>query len=273
MAEAPIQQLQFRSGSVAFDPIAVDAAIKAHGIRFEHWTAMYNPIGLIDKNDSRRPDAEIDFESINGLFYVKAGYFRALLLGNTKETRAAEGGTLNSARAQLTPQRFYESENRQDSQRVYLAPYDRLYLDNPDILVVRHELVASHETGLDRLNFPVSKVHVIVDSNSIQYGPDDYQVEEGCIKWVGKRPGINPTTGRGVVYSVRYLYRPHWLVNNMLHELRLAQHEDLNGKSTILMPQSAIVLREYVFLNKQKNPNKPDQQSIEAPADGGFSSK
>ena len=273
MQEPPVQQLQFRAGSVAFDPVALDSAVKAHGIRFIHYSCAWNPVGLIDKNDSRRPDVEGDFDSINGMVYVKVGHFRALLLGNTKETRAMEGGLLNSARAQLTPQRFYESENHQEQERVYLSPFDRLYLDNPSILVIRHELATAHETGVDRLNFPVAKVQFIIDSNGIHYSPDDYQIEEGCIRWVGKRPGVNPNTGKGVVYSIKYLYQPHWYVDRMLHELRTAQQDGLNGKSTILLPQSCIVNREFVYLSKQKNPDKPDQQSIEAPADGGVSPK
>jgi len=271
MQQEPVQQLRFPAGSVAFDPEKLDSTIRSHGIRFVHYRALWNPTGLIDKNDSRRPDVEIDSESINGMTYVKAGSFLGLLLGNTKETRALEGGTLNSARAQMTPQRFYECERNQEPERIYVAPYDRFYLSDENILVVRHELATAHETGIDRLNFPVVQVQVVVDSNGIQYGPSDYQIEEGCLRWVGRRPGVNPNTGHGLVYSIRYLYRPHWYCDRLLHELRLAQHEDLSGKSTILMPQSCIVLREYVALSKQKNPDKPDQMSINAPADGGLS--
>ena len=272
--QPPINQLKFRSGSVAFDVDVLDATIEAHGIRMEHQRVLYNPAGLIDKYDSRRPDVEIDSESLNGLTYIKAGWFKCLLLGNTKETRAMEGGTLNSARAQMTPKRFYEKEEGGELERVYLAPFDRLYLDNENILVTRHELAVNHEDGLDRLNFPVVQVHVVVDSNGIQYGPNDYCVENNCIKWVGRRPGVNPNTGKGVVYSVRYLYRPFFYVSNLLHELRLAQHEDpIKGKSTIELPQSAIIVREYVYHTKQKDSEKPSKESANAPADGGFSPK
>ena len=273
MFEPPIQQLVFKPGSIAFDPEALDNAVRAHGVKMEHYRVLFNPAGLLDPYDSRRPDVEIDSQALNGMTYVKAGSFMCLLLGNTKETRAMEGGTLNSARAQMTPQRFYEKEEGKELERIYLAPYDRLYLCNENILVTRHELAVNHEDGLDRLNFPVVQVHVLVDSNGIQYGPSDYQVENGCLRWTGKRPGVNPNTGKGLVYSVRYLYRPFFYVNNLLHELRLAQHEDLRGKSTIELPQSAIVVREYVYHTKQKDSERPSKESVNAPADGGFGPK
>ena len=269
MQQEPVQQLRFPAGAVAFDPDKIDLTIQSHGTRFLHYTAMFNPIGLIDENDSRRPDTEVDL-SINGMTYIKAGYFRAIISGNSKEIRAMEGGLLNSARAQITPQRFYEGE-RAEPERVYLAPYDRLFLDNESILVVRHELATAHETGLDRLRFPVVQVKALVDSNNTQYGPSDYQIEEGCIRWVGKRPGINPNTGKGLVYSIRYLYRPYWFVDHLVHDLRLALHESLSSKTTISMQQCAIVNREYVYHSRQKDPERQDQMSINAPADGGFS--
>jgi hypothetical protein len=271
--QEPVQQLRFPAGSVAFDPDKIDQTIQSHGTRFLHYTAMFNPIGLIDENDARRPDAETDSDATNGLTYIKAGYFRAIISGNSKEIRAMEGGLLNSARAQITPQRYYEEQWGADPERVYLAPFDRLFLDNEKILVVRHELATAHETGLDRLRFPVAKVKAIVDSNGSQYYPDDYQIEEGCLRWVGKRPGINPNTGKGVVYSIRYLYRPYWLVDHLVHDLRLVQHEEMSKKETISMQQCAIINREYVYHSKQKDPERQDQESINAPADGGLSPK
>jgi hypothetical protein len=273
MQQEPVQQLQFKPGAVAFDPDKIDLTIQSHGIRFVHYQAMFNPAGLIDPNDSRRPDVEVDSEAINGMTYIKAGYFRALLNGNSKEVKAMEGGILNTARAQITTQRFYECERNSDPERVYLAPYDRLFLDNENILVVRHELATAHETGLDRLRFPVVQVKALVDSNNVQYGPSDYQVEEGCLRWIGKRPGINPNTGKGLVYSIRYLYRPFFYIDHLIHELRLGLHEDLTGKTTIPLQQCAIVNREYVYHSRQKDSEKPDQESINAPADGGFSPK
>lgn len=272
-----LTQLAFKNNQVNFDPVILDKTIVSHGIRFVHWIALHSPIGLIDKYDSRRPDVEADTFTSNGRYYIKAGILMGLMSGNTKDARAIEGGIMHSAVAQFTPTRFYECGPNQESQRVYLSVFDKLYLEQEDILVSRDELASFSEDGWDRLDFPAVQVQAVVDANGIRYECCDFQVEKGGIKWVGKRPGINPNTGKGVIYSIRYRYRPHWYVERLLHEMRLVSSEDqLRGRLVIPMNQSCIVNREYVFLNKLKaeEANGPQNaESARAPSDGGFGPK
>lgn len=95
----------------AFDVQAFLDLIKAHGVRFVHYRAMRNPVGLIDKYDSRRPNADAK-ATINGMWYTKGGVVTALCLGNTKETKASDAGMVDASTAQFTPLSFYEEIGR-----------------------------------------------------------------------------------------------------------------------------------------------------------------
>jgi hypothetical protein len=255
--------------SSAFDIDAFDDAIEAHGVRFVHYRGMRNPVGMIDKFDSRRPDADHSGAS-NGLIYTKAGCFSALFTGNSKTLRSMEGGYINAATAQLTPTRKYR--NCEDF--VYLAPMDRLYLEEETVLVSHQQLVDAHETGVDKLKFPAERVQDIVDATNTRYSSSDYVLENGQIRWTTQnRPGTNPETGKGKVYAVRYLYRPFWYIDRLIHEVRVSQQENpITGETrAVRMPQSAVVQREYVYESEPQDPEAPESpRQQKSPRSGGF---
>jgi len=151
--------------SVAYDPIAFDEAIQAHGVEFEHEVCLPDPVGLVSKDDDRRPGPGAARASNNRL-YVPAGCFRAIMTGNSKELRASEQGLIDGAQASMTPTRFYCSE---PDKRVRLHPGDRLYLKACDVLVTQHQLVDSSPTGRDRLRFPAQCVEALVDSLGVPH--------------------------------------------------------------------------------------------------------
>lgn len=262
--------------SVAFDVEAFDEAVTAHGVIFEHWRSMRSPLGMIDKFDSRRPDenhgvtgGEADS---NGQVFTKAGCVSALFTGNSKDLKSYDGGVLNSGVAQITPARFYKSGTP-----VYMAPLDRLFIEDCSVLVVHQQLVAAHATGHDRLNFPAVEVQDLVDASGIRYNQGaDFDILDGQIVWSGaKRPGTNADTETGRVYAVRYLMRPFWIVDTLMHEVRIAQVENAftGERKTARMPISARVVREYVFMSEKADPqsstpNSPRQAS--GPASGSL---
>lgn len=261
-----IQELQFPAkNSVAFDLQAFEDAISAHGLKFVHYRAMRNPIGLIDKHDNRRPNPDTPNAS-NGFLYNKAGCVRALFIGNTKDTRANEGGLVDASNAQFTPLKQYTDSDEQ----VFLAPFDRLYLEEKSVLVTRHETLENDPTGIDRPKFPVVKVLDCVDANGTYYRQcSDFEVEDGKIIWKNRRPGVNPDTNHGIVYGIRYVYRPYWYVQRLLHEIRMIQQDDpLEGRVMVQAPQSAIVQREYIFENEAADASS--NRANEKPADGGL---
>ena len=266
-----IQPIQFPAAtSVTFDLQAFNDGIKAHGLRFNHFRAMRNPVGIVDKYDARRPNSDTPL-AVNGMYYTKAGIVTALCIGNTKETKASDGGIVDASTAQFTPQDRYEDSGK----RVFLAPFDRLMLEEGSVLVSRHELVESSPTGVDRPKFPAVEVLDCVDSKGIIYRQDsDFTIDaNGQIVWKDNRPGQEPDSGKGVVYAIRYVYRPAWYVLRLIHEIRMIQQENFmtGERSVVQAPQSALVQREYVF--ESEAADSGTRASEEAPADGQLTAK
>jgi len=255
--------------STAFEIEGFQGAIKAHGVKMIHYRGIRNPVGMVDKYDSRRPDSDHSSAS-NGMLYSKAGCFSALFIGNSKSLRAMEAGILNSATAQITPTLKYDGSEED----VYLSPMDRLYLAEESILVPHQQLVEVDEGGYDRLNFPAVKVLYLVGSDNVVYTEEDYKIVNGQIHWCGnKGPSLNPETGTGNVYSIKYLYQPFWYVDRLLHEIRVAQYKNpVSGeRKMVRMNQSAAVQREYVFMNEANDElAEPSERQAKGPRDGGF---
>lgn len=261
-----IDPIQFPTAtSVAFDLSGFLNAIKAHGLRFIHYRAMRNPVGLIDKYDSRRPNQDTS-SAINGMYYSKAGTVRALCIGNSKETRASDSGIVDSSSAQFTPLSEYEDTNK----RVFLAPYDRLYLEDESVLVSRHELVECSVTGIDRPKFIPVEILDCVDANGNTYTQcEDFKLNsQGYIVWGNRRPGQNVENGNGVIYAIRYVYRPHWYVDRLIHEIRMVQQANVftGERNMVQAPQSALIRREYYF--ESKAADSGTREAEEQPADG-----
>ena len=266
-----VKEMEFSAGeSVAFDLDAFEDNVRAHGPRFIHYRAIPDPIGLISKDDSRRPDYTPNANVSNGYYYIKAGLFHALISGNTREVKATTGGVVDPSIAQLTPSCFYECELNGDSDRVYIAPLDRLYLDDDNILVTHTDLQETSLQGVDTLKFPVVKVQDLVDAEGSTYGYQDFDVLDGKICWKQgrKRPGYNIEAGRGMVYSIRFLYKPYWYIHRMVHEIRVVQQAQTDGSLTMLQaPQSAIVAREFVHRDQIADMRqKPTDRTAEQPA-------
>lgn len=260
--------LDLPSRSVHFDADAFDEAVGDHGARFVHWRAMRCPVGLVDEHDARRPHE--DHEGCSGGYLLtRSGTASCLFVGNPRQKRDSDVGMLDVGSAQLTVPRTYD-----DGQPVFLQAFDRMYLEDEAVMVPYWETVKHSEAGVDRLSFPALQVQDLVDWTGARYAQGaDFEVSGGRIRWTGRRPPPEPSTGRAV-YSVRYLHRPYWVVLRMLHELRLIRVKGADGAlKTIRAPQACVVQREYVFLNSQQDPDAvggdPARQQ-RAPESGGF---
>jgi hypothetical protein len=266
-----INPINFPSpNSVSFDLDAFNDGIKAHGLLFEHWRAMRDPVGLIEKHDARRPNPGSK-EASNGCIYTKAGIVRALCLGNTKETKASDAGLVDSSQAQFTPISEYEDTGK----RVFLANYDRLLLQEESVLVTRHELLEASPTGVDRPKFPAVEILDCVDARGQRYFQDtDFSItQDGLIVWKDRRPGQEIDTGKGVVFGIRYVYRPFWIVARMIHEIRMVQTEDfLTGQRKMVQaPQSALIYREFYF--ESEAADSGGRAAEEGPPDGQITAR
>jgi hypothetical protein len=265
-----IEQIRINAPTVAFDLDAFEDNIKAHGARFVHYRAMRDPVGMISKYDARRPNPNSPL-SVNGMIYTKAGIVTALLIGNTKETKASDGGIVDASTAQFTPLITYEDTQEQ----VFLAPYDRLFLEEEAVLVSRHELLEHSLTGSDKPKFPAIKILDCIDANGKRYHQNsDFSISNnGLIIWGDRLPGQNVEDGSGVVFSIRYVYRPHWYVSRLIHEIRIVQQENhITGEKIMRQaPQSALIQREFVFESEAADTNT--RSSAESPTDGQLTAK
>jgi len=273
------------SEAVVFDADAFDDRIRSQGVRLEHFIATRCPIGMTDLDDNRRPHSD-HANCSNGFLYKRAGVVLGLLTGNQKDTRFDDVGLMDHAQFQLTVPRSYEDP---EDKLITIAPFDRFYLNDPNVVVIYWQLFLAHQSGRDRLNFPVVEVIRLVDNLGREYScGTDFSITAGQIQWLGvNRPGLDSDTNRGRVCSVRYTYRPYVYVGPVLHDLRVsAAINPLTGEQAMIrMPQAATVHREYVFLNEKHDPDAidssacrqdqrlPSKRQEYGPQDGSFGPK
>lgn len=250
------------NAAVSFDVDAFDELLGSQGVTFVHFRAMRCPVGMIDQFDVRRPH-EDHAGCSNGFLYTKAGVITASFLGNGKQTNVTEVGAMDGSTVNVTMPRFYDGTEIP----VYVAPFDRLYLAEENIVVVNWQLFQADATGRDKLNFPAVTVQDLIDAQGRRYDYGDFEIREGRIAWQsGNRPGLDPETGKGLVCSVRYTYRPYWYVKNLIHEVRVSQAENpyTGVREVTRMPQAITLQREYIFEKEDRdeqavNPDSPRQ--------------
>jgi hypothetical protein len=246
---------------VAFDIAAFDEATRAHGVSLVHFRAIPCPVGMIDKYDSRRPH-EDHAGCSNGYIYRKAGEVIALMSGVSKELKQNDVGLIDGSTAQVTSPRFYE-----DGEQFHVMPFDRFYLSDEAVTVPKTQRTESNISGVDKLNFPVEKVELIVDANGRFYDENCYQIENGRIRWLDG-PGYDLENQKGVIYSIRYHTKPYWYCTRLLHEVRIVQVEDMMERTTVRAPQQFILVRESFFESEANDELAPDPNSdrqVQAP--------
>jgi hypothetical protein len=279
LAEKPKKGQQLRSlpkkpdslFQVTMDLSKNDDLISQRGVEFVHWAALPSPIGLKDRGDYRRSD-EFDTTSSNGMIYKKVGCFLATIVSNSKSKRSAEGGVVDYSTARLLVPRKYI-----DGEEIHLAPGDRVFVKDIEVLVSNYQRMEFIPGALDRAQFPIKKIDFLIDSRDIEYKPGvHFTIKNGHVSWIdGKdNPGIDPETGRGRIYSIRYKYNAHWYITEIPNEVRVTQGTNENGERVPeRMPYSAIIQREYVYYNQnndldEDHSDKKEHRNAEAPKEG-----
>jgi hypothetical protein len=126
--------------------------------------------------------------------------------------------------------------------------------------------------------FPILELEVpIVDSRNIQYnqGVDYCITSDGNIRWIagGRNPGIDPTTGDGRVYSVRYLYKAFHYVISLPKEVRMTNITEGGVRAPERMAYFAVIQREYIYHSqnrsdpKNQTASKTPQRAVQEPLD------
>lgn len=237
------------------------------GADFKHYKATPSPIGQNDRGDYRRSDG-VDTITSNGMIYTCAGVFTATMTDNARELKRSTGGNLDASESRLVLPRFYNKVGVSDGCRIYLMPGDRVYYSDPnadDKVANAHKM--DYQADVDNVPmFPIVRMESpLVDSRGIEYSEGaDYEVTSlGNIRWLagGKNPGIDPNTGKGRIYSIRYLYKAFYYIVSLPKEVRITNITKGGVRGPERMPYYATVMREYVFHNQNRgdalNQNKP----------------
>lgn len=263
-------QLQFPDDQVAFDPEAFDNLIRSQGVQMVHYRSMRCPVGLGDPDDIRRSHDHHQ-DCSNGMVYTKSGLVTCGFLNNSSGNQYTDMGRLDGSTVNVVLPRYYDDPS---DQLVDVTYADRLYLREESITVTATFTFASHASGVDRLSFPAVKVVDLMDARGKRYTEADFSVRGGQIHWKdGHAPGVDPDTGKGVVCSVRFTYRPFWYVKNLPHEVRVAQTEDEYFKRTTQqMPKQLVLQRELHYEKAQRDVDAkdPEKRQHKEPESGSF---
>lgn len=260
----------------SFDLKKMDQFVTSLGVQFVHYKALPSPIGLKERGGYRRSDG-VDTISSNGFIYKKSGLITGVLLGNSDGKRFSESAMLDESNARLVMPRFYDKQGEvAEGQRIYMTPGDRVYINDPhaDIKVANFQRMEYSVTGLDIPMFPIEKMEFLQDSQGKEYfeGLDFKITPDGNIKWLqsGSNPGVDLDTGKGRVYSIRYLYRAFFYVTQLVNEVRITNTTKDSERSPERLPYQVVLVREYVYHNQnnsQTSELKPEdaKRTIEAP--------
>lgn len=250
---------------MSFDLKKQDAFATSFAVEFTHYKALPSPIGQSDRGDYRRNEG-VDTITSNGMIYRCSGKFSATMTDNSRDKGKSDGGTLDPSQSRIVMPRFYNKDGLADSSdRIYLAPGDRVYIADldADVLVSNYHKM-DYEAGIDNVPmFPISKLEGnLLDSKNIEYYCEvDFKVtKKGNIRWIdgGRNPGIDPDTGKGRIYSLRYLYRAYWYVLSIPKEVRVTNVTTGTVRSPERMAYSAILVREYIYHSQ----NRGDTQNL-----------
>lgn len=243
---------------VALDPEAFDTLIRSQGTPLVHFRAMKCPIGMKDRDDSRR-SCEDHKNCSNGHIYTMVGVVTCSFTSNGQAIKFEDFGAMDDSRVTVSVPRFYDGTTI----RVRATSMDRFYINTDPKIMIEHQQYAERtQTGRDKLSYPIDEVISLVDSLDRWYTTADFDLVDGRLCWKpGKGPGIDPDTGRGTVYSIRYLFTPFFYVERVLHQIRVAQVEDIVKRYVTQMPQQLLLAREFVFESEKNDPDAVVQDS------------
>jgi hypothetical protein len=241
------------NAGVQFDTKQFSDFIESNGVLLEHFVCLPCPIGRIDRDDTLRRPHDDHSGCFNGFFFLPKGKIKAAIQGNNQGMNWVEQGLIEANPLHATLNTHYEKETATDTlEPVLVTMFDRFFLAEKSILVPHWEMMQYSGNGIDFTKHPIEEVEVLVDSTGKQYhNCEDFEIVKGAIKWGQNAPGTDPTTGKGLVYSIRYRYRPYYIVNGLPHEVRvIAQKNVVTGVENIYQSHQQVLLyRENVSRN------------------------
>lgn len=252
--------------SVSFDDNSFDSLIRSQGVQLIHYRAVKCPVGLTDRYDIRHTHPDHSLCS-NGYLFTEAGCVTGSFMSNSDRQNQSDSGLLDASNVTVTLCQTYDDSD----DLVDVMPFDRFYLKQEEILVPHTQIVQSHETGHDRLDFLCVKVIDLIDADGKRYHLGDFTIENGQIVWQNGGLPYNAEEKTGAVYTIRFLYRPYWYVNRLIHQIRVAQVQTEEGRVVRRFPQQVALQREYINQDINKDSVEPENpRTVEGPGNDGF---
>lgn len=255
---------------ISLDPLAFDQLIESQGVKLIHYRAIPDPRGMTSRGDTH--DVLGVRSNVDGFIYKEAGCLQVFFQNNPNNSGLNERGIIEVASAYITMPRTYENSD----EPVIVDQFDRFFIKDIEARVATKQFIEASATGTDILQYPATCIEYIVDSNGVEYteGAEFKIDQDGNVCWISQnRPGWNAQTGRGTIYSIRYRYTPFFIVDHMVHEIRLAQvtNQMTFDRSVERMPYQVFVMREKVFQDRNRSKEKPSRSArlTQAPPSGG----
>lgn len=262
--------------AVSFDNDAFDNLIRSHGVEIIHEAISYCVEESISPDDIR-PHANHSTCS-GGMSFDTVGETEGWFSSNGTSQDWKDAGIFDESKAYLTVQRFYNKrfDGHDCDCPVVFQVADRVYIKDNPIRVSNSQKFEHHQSGTDRMIFPVTSVQLLKDARGKKYRQGvDFEVTNGNIVWrPGKSPGYDPVLGRGVTCSIRYQYIPYYSVSRILHEIRV--NKDVNvvtGEVNLVRgPFQLELQREWVFQNEDRAKDDENASVRDVPTvrKGGF---
>jgi hypothetical protein len=257
---------------------AFENVVKAQGISVIHYRAIPDPRGMASRGDNH--DTQSVRETEDQFIYKKAGECKVIFSNNQTNISIEAVGEVNFSTAFMTLPQTYDGSR----QAVIVQQWDRFFLKDVEVRVINSQFIETSATGVDRLQYPATCVEALIDADGIEYLQDvDFEltvkaepgIYPGSIRWLGqKRPQYDPNLRRGKVYAIRYRYTPFFIVNRIVHEIRIAVTTDLATyeRTVSRMPYQVEVVRERIFHNKVRtlDDHRADERFDDAPPTGGM---
>jgi|GEM_PF-2994536 len=246
-------QMKVPTPNVTMNPESFEDFIRGHGVRMTHKRPVPCP-NVKDINASDHPPScNMCF---NGFIYYDKSHFIGAFMGNSLDRRFNPEGSWDLDQAQIIiPVKDEEGEI------LDVQYFDQIEV--PDFTVRYYQRIEHTQNGVDRPQFKVVSIDFVMDANGKVYRPgiDVVPDGDGRVKWIGDRPGYDPVTKRGVVYSINYYTPPTFSIVNLPHQLRITQTKDLAGGSNVQarFPQLAIVRKDFIPFDAADKVGAPDR--------------
>lgn len=275
-AQPPRHDMRIPFQATSLDMEAQDQLVRSHGVKLTHLAMAYCVEGSISPDDIR--PHEDHSTCSGGMKFYEVGEVEGWIHSNSNQADWRDYGIQDGSTMLCTVPRFYDK--RVDGQGcecpIVFQVMDRLYIAGNPVTVSNAQKFEHHQSGIDRMVFPVVSVQRLEDSRGKVYRPGvDFDVVGGNIAWrPGKAPGYDAVLGRGITCSIRYQYTPYYSVSRIIHEVRVTKDIDpVTGEEKLVRgPFELELTREWVFQDEDRAEGNKNAtvRDVPAPRRGGF---